>query len=302
MALVKGVDVGGYIEIPRSIRFMNPVQFMQGSGFLPRRSRVYFVDGLNGSDSYDGTAASKPFATIGKARTVMNARIDWAATPWANGDFMIIAPGEYAENLTSLPYGCTMIGVGHDVRDGQNGVKIKPETGHPFTGSSVINSAFYNICFESPGADEAFDANVVNNCHFENCMFTGAAETTTCTEAFEVSDCVKTTFKSCWFCNAAYGMRFEYADAGDSISYVLIDDCVITGVGTCGIYTSANLVGPHSLITRTHIGGGGQTLTHGVSDTSHIFEMDWSCIEASTAVGSALRGVNGSYGNGTLLT
>lgn len=292
----------GYNELEGNTRFMDRVEFMQGSGLLLKRSVNFYVDGKDGDDTNNGLSMDRPKATIAAAIALMNARIDWSESPWARGDNLFIAAGKYTENLTSLPYGCNVYGLGHDVRDGQNGVKIAPVAGSPVDVGSVLNSSFYNISFESPDTNPAFDAEIINNCYFENCFFTGLPEVTTATEAFITLDATKTTFKRCWFCNADYGLRFVYADANDKVAYVVIDDCIITGVSTCGIYTSTNLVGPHSLIKNTHIGGGGQTLTHGINDLSHVFEMAWSTIEASTAIGGALRGVSGSYGNGTLLT
>ena len=294
----------GYFELAHKVRFLERAEFMQGAGLLLKRSTDFYVDGKDGNDNHNGLSMDRAFKTIEAAITAMNARISWAESPWARGDICYIAPGTYAEVLTSLAHGVTFIGLGHDVRDAQNGVKIKPVAGSPVNVGAVVNSAFYNIGFESPDASPAFDAEILNNCHFENCFFSGAAESVACTEALITLDATKTTFKDCWFCNAGYGLRFKYADANDKAAYVLIDGCIITGIGTCGIHTSTNLVGPHSVIKNTHIGGGGQTLTTGINDLSHLFEVIWSTIEASTAIGGsgAPRSVNGSYGLGVLLT
>lgn len=294
----------GYDEVTRKIRFLDRVEFIQGAGLLLKRSREFYVDGKDGDDNNNGLSLDKAFATIGAAITAMNARISWAESPWARADVCYIAPGTYAEALTSLAHGVTFIGMGLDIRDAQNGVKIKPAAGSPVDVGAVVNSSFFNIAFESADSNPAFDAEILNNCHFENCFFTGAAESVTCTEALITLDATKTTFKNCWFCNAGYGLRFKYADANDKVAYVLIDGCIITGIGTCGIHTSLNLVGPHSVIKNTHIGGGGQTLTTGINDLSHLFEVIWSTIEASGAIGGsgAPRSVNGSYGLGVLLT
>lgn len=302
MAWLKGERRNGYIQVDDQVSF-NANIIGGGLGTpLPYRSKIYYVDGLNGSDTANsGTSPDAAFATIEQAITTVNARIDWSASPWAKFDYIYIAPGTYAENITALPHGVTMVGMGHDVRDAQAGVKIKPASGIPVTASACVNSAFYNIGFESPDTNEAFYCGILNNCYFQDCFFSGTAEAVTTTEAFYTNDSVKTTFRRCWFANAGYGMRFEYADGGDSISYVLIDECYVTGCGTAGIYTSTNLVGPHSMIKNTHVGGGGQTLTTGIDDNSNLFEVNWCTIEATTAIDGG-RGVNGSYGNGVLLT
>lgn len=300
MAMLKGERIDGYVNINDSVRFNGTVLGMGGG--LPKRSHVYYVDGKSGNDRNTGKTWGGAFKTLAKAYDVVRGRIDWAATPWGNYDFIYVAPGSYVENITALPHGAMTIGLGWDMRDGQCGVKIAPASGAPVEVGGFVNGGFVNVGFESADTSEPFTSTILNNCYFENCFFTGAAESVTALAAVLAADCTKTTFKRCWLANAAYGFKFVYADAGDGINYCDIDQCLITGIGTAGIYTSTNLVGPHSVIRNTHIGGGGQTLTYGVDDQSHIFEMLWSTIEASTAVNGALRGTNGSYGNGVLLT
>ncbi len=289
-------------RVPDMLEHMGGVPVINALAMLPRyNSNIYWVDGANGSDGNDGLAWDRAFATIAKAVTTMNDRISWSATPWANRDIMIIAPGTYAENLTSLPYGCTIIGLGHDVRDGQNGVKVKPASGDPVDVGALINTAIYNVGFESPGTGAAFDADICNNNYFEGCFFTGAAEATTAVYAFITTDLTKTTFKNCWFCNADYGAYFNYTDANDKVAYLLMEDCLITGCDTAGIYTHANLVGPHSIVRHCTITGSGQTLTKGIDDNAGVIDEMFNAIEATTAV-EGVRSSNGSYGNGVLLT
>jgi len=264
-------------------------------------SKTYFVDTTNGSDGNAGESHDTAFATIAAAITAANARIDWSTSPWAKNDIIIIMPGTYAENLTSLPYGCTMIGLGHDTRDAQFGVKIKPASGDPVDVGAMINTAIYNIGFDAPGTTPAFDADVCNNNYFENCFFSGPPETTTCTEAFITTDATKTTFNHCWFANAGVGMKFNYTDANDKACYILIENCVITGCSTDGIFTHANLVGPHFVARHNTIVGGGQTLAEGIDDNAGIIDESFNAIEATTAV-AGVRSSNGSYGNGALLT
>lgn len=304
MPWAKGPRQDGVIQLNDSYNFRGTVLGVGSPGFPPARASVYYVDGKSGSDSNTGKSWEGAFATIAKFNTVARARVNWSDTPWARADICYIAPGTYAENLTTMTHGAMYIGMGHDIRDAQLGVKIKPASGSPINLDGLVNTAFFNIGFESADTSRAFDCTVLNNCYFDTCFFSGAAESVTCTEAFYTSDCVKTTFKNSWFCNAGYGMRFEYVDGGDSISYLLVEDCIISGVGTCGIYTSLNLVGPHSIVRRTDVYGGGQTLTTGVNDLSHILQLSGVNIEATTAIGAsgAPRGVNFSYGNGTLLT
>lgn len=263
-------------------------------------SNVYYVDVNRGSDSWDGLSKSKPFATIAKAVAVMNARIDWSDSPWARHDIMVIAPGTYAENLTSLPYGGVMIGLGHDMRDAQQGVNIKPASGDPVDVSSCINAAFYNIGFEASGAIPAFDADICNNVLFYGCRFAGAAATNT-TTGFVTKDAVYLKFIDCEFVNLDKGFDANYADAGDSLTELLIKDCIFRRIDTAGIEISTNLVGGGALVQGCTIMGGGSTLAIGIDDNSGILDLVDCYITATDPV-DACRSANGCYGNGSLLS
>lgn len=291
----------GYTNFPNGLTsFGIPLP----NGGLPLKknsANYYFVDTANGADTNNGLSPDKAYATIAKAVTTVNARINWSASPWGTGDVIVVFPGTYAENLTSLQYGATMYGIGYDIRDGQNGVKIKPASGDAVDVGACINAEFHNICFESVDTAAAFDAAVCNNVLFQNCMFTGAAEATTAVYGFWTSDLTKTTFRNCWFCNADNGAYFTYTDANDKVAYLLMEYCVFTGCSATGIYTHTNLVGPHSVVRHCTITGSGQTLTIGIDDNAGVLDEAFNAIEATTAV-DGVRSSNGSYGNGVLLT
>jgi hypothetical protein len=291
----------GFYVMKKKIAFADKVMFEQGAGLLPARTIDFFVDGKDGSDNFDGLSMDQPKATVAAAVTAMNARIDWSETPWARADNLYIAPGVYAENLTALPYGCKIIGLGHDVRDAQAGVKIKPASGLPVSVTSCINSAFYNIGFESVDTSAAFATVNCNNVLFEGCFFSGAAEATTAVYAFYASDVTKATFRDSWFCNADNGFYVNYVDGGDKLAYLLMEDCMITGCSATGIYVSTQLVGVHNVVRHNTIIGGGQTLAIGIDDNIACIDESFNCIEATTAV-DGVRSSNGSYGNGVLLT
>ena len=268
--------------------------------FKTYTSKVYYVDTVNGSDNNSGESIREAKATIAAAVTLVNNRISWSDSPWGRRDIIIILPGTYAENLTSLPYGAVMYGVGLDNRDAQSGVKVKPASGDPVDVGSCINTEFYNIGFESPGTGAAFDADICNNSYFYNCFFTGAAEATTAVYAFYTTDATKLTLDNCWFCNADNGIYFNYTNANDKAAYVNIKDCIITGCSATGIYTHKNLVGPHSVVRGTHISGSGQTCLIGIDDNAGILDVSWTTTESSTGF-SGCRSVNGSYANGSLI-
>jgi len=277
-----------------------------GGGSIPisLNANYYFVDGKHGSDSYDGLSATNAFATIGQANTACRARVNWANTRWAVNDVIVIAPGVYTENLTTMSHGCVYYGLGWDNRDGQFGVKFKPASGAPVDVGSLINSAFFNIGFETAetdASDRVFDSTITNNCLFQNCWFSGPAETATAV-GFYASDCTRTKFINCEFTCLDVGMDIVYVDAGDGFNHCLIDGCNFMQIDTAGIRVSANLVGPSSIVTRSNFLGAGQTLGIAVDDNAGgILDVTW-CAAESTSGYTNCRSVNASYNNGALVT
>ena len=270
--------------------------------FFGQQSKYYFVDVTNGNDDSNGLSPSSAKATIASAITAINARVDWSASPWSNHDVILIAPGTYTENLTSLPYGATLYGLGLDLRDAQNGVKIKPATGAPVDVGTCINTAFYNINFETAetdAGDPCFDADICNNNQFINCRFSGPAESATAV-GFVTKDAVANKFLDCEFDCLDKGIDVNYADGGDSFSHNLIRDCRFTQIDTAGIEISTNLVGPSSIVERCVFAGAGQTMAIGVDDNSGILDLVDLYITATDPVDSC-RSANGCYGNGSLL-
>jgi len=261
---------------------------------------VYYVDGRVTS-SGNGLSWSKAYKTIAEANTVMQNRIDWAASPWANNDICFIGPGTYAENLTTLAHGCWYVGAGWDMRDGQFGTKIKPATGAPIDVGAAVNIGFTNIGFESPGTYPAFDSDILNSCFFDNCYFTGPAETSTITACIVTKDAVMNRIIECIFSCADKGIDVNYADANDSFSHNKIIDCIFDQIDSAGIEISSSLVGPSSLVKRCSFHGAGVTMSYAISDGSAILDVSW-CDAESTSGFNGVRSVNASYNNGALVT
>ena len=302
MSLLKGIKrTDGFIEIDDKVRFKKNVEFHQGPGINFDRQNTYYVDGRDGSDNYTGLDPTNAKATIAAAITVMNARIGWSNSPWAQRDVLYIAPGSYAEELTALPYGCVVVGVGHDIHSGKNGVIIKPASGYPVEVTSTINTAFYNLSFVSPDTSAAFKTVNLNNSYFYNCKFSGLPSATTAVYGVYCSDLSGTWFDHCWFMNADNGLYINYVDGGDKCAKLLVENCMFTGLAATGIYVSTQLVGEHSIVRHNTIIGGGQTLTLGIDDNIACIDESFNSIEATTAV-DGVRSSNGTYGNGTLLT
>lgn len=195
-----------------------------------------------------------------------------------------------------------MVGLGLDLRDAQNGVKIKPATGAPVDVGAVINTAFYNIHFETAetdAGDPVFDAEICNNNQFINCRFSGPAETATAV-GFVTLDAVANKWLDCEFDCLDKGLDVNYADANDSFSHNLLRDCRFTQIDTAGIEISTNLVGPSSIVERCILVGAGQTMAIGIDDNVGILDLVDCYITATDPV-QGCRSANGCYGNGALL-
>jgi hypothetical protein len=276
--------------------------------FWPRsNARVYFVDGLNGNDNNDGLAMDRPFDTIAAAITVANARVNWSATPWANGDIIVISPGVYAENITTLPYGCTMIGLGDSFDlNGERGVTIKPASGAPVDCTSAINMRIHNIAFESPDTTVCFQADNFNRNIVTNCIFSGlAGASPTTVKGLEiVKDMTGNRISNCVFQVVRNGIYIVTDNANSKqASGNIIEHCYIRGGDQTGIYFHANCVPSLTMINDCIIGGGGATLALGLDDDTDVVEVYNTMFEAtSNDPVSGAGKYNHCYLNGALIT
>lgn len=270
----------------------------------PISGNTYFVS-KSGSDADPGTY-DEPFLTIARAITVMNARINWSATPWARQDRVYIFPGVYAENLTSLPYGCEMIGLG-DAFDlnGQRGVTIKPATGSAVDVTSCINMRIHNICFASADTEAIFQADNLNRNIISHCLFSGnpGASPTTTIGIEVVKDMTGTRITDCVVLVCNIGMKFVADNANSKqITGDIIENCYITGSDTAGIYFDANCVPSMTQINNCIINGGGTTLALGLDDNSAAVHVSNTMFEATACDPASGSGhYNHCYLNGTLL-
>jgi hypothetical protein len=276
-------------------------------------SNYYFVDKLNGLDGNTGLSAKEPKATIAAAVTLMNATIDWATSPWADNHVLVIAPGLYAENLTSLPYGCTVIGLG-DAFDlnGERGVTIKPASGSPFDATSVINMKIHNICFESPDTSPCFDVENFNRNIVTHCVFTGKTDGTT-THCFRVKDetnadgngdMTGSRLSDCIFQVAEIGFEVE-TDNGSSkqASGNIIEHCIFRGITAKGLYFHADCVPSYTMVNHCIVGDGSTTLALGIDDDTDLVGVNWTTFEATANDPASGAGkYNGCYLNGGLIT
>lgn len=262
-------------------------------------SNYYFVDGTNGGAARDGKSPDTALDTWAEAIALMNAEIDWGISRWATNPVLLIAPGSYDENITSLPYGATIMGLGYDLRDAQNGVKLCPSSGDPIDVNSAINLTMINIGIEAKDAVAAFDADICNNVKFFGMRFAGSAAENVAT-GFVSKDSVATEWHNCEFVNLDKGIDINYADGGDSFTEALINYCLFRRIDTAGIEISTNLVGGGATVKDTTIMGGGVTLAKGIDDNSGILDLI-NCYITATDPVEGCRSANGCYGNGSLL-
>ena len=277
--------------------------------FVRGEAKTYFVDGQSGSDGNSGLKPSEALATIAAAVTKVNSAIDWSGSPWATGDVIAVAPGVYAENLTSLPYGGAVIGLG-DAFDlnGQRGVTIKPASGSPVDCTSIINCRLQNLCFESPDTSVVFQADNLNRNIIQDCVFSGlpGASPTTVKGLETVLDMTGNWIKGCVFQVVRNGI-YIVVDNGSSkqASGNIIEDCYIRGADQTGVYLDANSVPSYTVLNRCNIGDKGTTLALGLDDNTDIVSC-FNCNFVATANDPATGGGGGAYNNcylnGALIT
>jgi hypothetical protein len=274
-----------------------------GIPIMVGQNKYYYVDGKYGSDSSPNGSIDAPYATIAKATTIARARVDWAATPWAKRDIIVVAPGTYAENLTALAHGCIYWALGWDNRDAQMGVKIQPATGQPVDVGGFINGAFFGFGFQTSGTEKCFEGGIVNNCLFAGCRFEGAAETSTAAKLFECCDLVRTKFLDCEFScgDVGFDILGTGGDPYSKMAHSIIKGCRFDQIDTAGIRTTLGMVGVSNLVDDCRMYGGGTTMALGIDDNAGIIDVMNTNV-VGTAAFDGCRSVSNCYENGVLTT
>lgn len=293
-----GVPTAGISGIPLSMPYNQGEQ---------EYGKYYFV-GKGGSDGQTGRSWEARVATIDQALTLSNADIAtaWDEAPWAPNNTIIIAPGSYAENITTGIWGVNLIGLG-DAFDinGERGVNIEPATGSPYDGTSVINSRIHNIAFESKDTSPCFEADNFNRNIVSDCVFHGNTGDTT-TNAFEVvKDMTGSRFTNCVFHRADVGIYINTDNANSKQAPGnIIEYCYVTGCTSKGIYFDANTVPSFTIINHCIVGDGSTTLTLGLDDdTSQVGVFNTMFTATGNDPATADGGkYNNSYLNSVLLT
>jgi hypothetical protein len=228
---------------------------------------VYYVDGSHpdASDNNDGTDPNQPKATIQSAITASNATIDWAATPPYTGmNWIIVSPGEYAENLTP-PYYCKVIGLGLATGNTTDVcVDIHPAAGSPLAGTG-LGAHWYNIRFTCDTAVPVLDFGVMNSCVFENCAITDG-NPGLATVGIDTTDANSSWIIGCLFKGNTNPLTIGIRSTGDFYSCRVVgcEICAVTtGIDLAGAALCGNAVAAGNLVW----GGGGVLLATGINDS-----------------------------------
>jgi len=257
-----------------------------------------------GSDENDGLTWDTAFATIAKAVSVSNGYINWSGSPWAPNTEIHIAPGKYAENLTSLPYGGALIGYGDAFdADGERSVRIKPATGAAIAATSIINCRMENLNIQVADASKIIEATNFNNNQMLHCSLQGPPEATTALAGLSLTDAVSNLIRDCQFFYMDVGIDWTSGGGPTSVRN-WIDRNVFSYISEAGIRFHSTTVVPITHITHNFIDGGSQTLAIGID--INMGTPTVSCygnfISATTGIDGDTTGnfIGGNYVNGVL--
>jgi hypothetical protein len=267
----------------------------------------YFVDKLRGYDGAPCDSPERASDNIADAITLMNNSISWSASPWGPRKVLVIAPGKYEENITSLPYGCAMVGLGNwfDL-NGENGVVIKPASGSPVDCTSIINMLIANIAFESPDASVVFQVDNFNRNVMRNVLISGLpGESITTTKGFEtVKDMTGNLIEDCVFQVIKNGIYIVTDNANSKqASGNIIRNSTVRGCDTKGIYFYQHCVPSYTEVVNCIIGDGSTTLALGIDDDSDLVHFVDCKIRATACDPTSGAGkYSHCYLNGALIT
>jgi hypothetical protein len=270
------------------------------------RQIYYFVDGLRGRAAGVATAQD-PISTIAGAITKVNASINWSASPWAPRKVIVVAPGKYAENLTALPYGAHLVGLGNffDL-NGENGVVVQPASGSPVDVESMINCVIENMAFKSPDTSPVFQVDNFNRNVMRNVLLEGLPGVSpTTTRGLEiVKDMTGNWLQNVVIQVITHGLYIDTDNASSKQAVGnIIKDCIIRGCSTVGMYFEVNTSPSYTEVINCIIGDGSTTLALGVDDDTDLVHFIDCKIRATACDPASGAGkYSHCYLNGALIT
>lgn len=265
-------------------------------------SHIFFVDqnnpnALDADNGEHGQSWEKPYKTIAYAITRNNATLDWSPDQgewWGQNNYILIAPGKYAGHLASVPYGCTVIGLGSsmDFPTDEGSVIIYCVDDTVITTSSLTSVTFKNITFycDDPTSGKNVVTAIMNNSAFINCRFhTNIANLDT---HLEIGDMTRSVIRGCKFSSGTtHAATAINICAGSKTAFFgsLIEENLI-GAATNGILVDATLAlsGGGTFIRKNEIaypvtGIAIKKASHGIRITNNTIMASSDCIENPVA-------------------
>ena len=211
---------------------------------LPYVGDIYYVDGVNGNDSYGGTRPDNAFATLSKAL---------AATTNYHHDVIVIVPTSIG---TGEPYAITetaaiawnkslthLIG---DVSPSMLSQRVKVYTAtaalSPFVTISGQGCIFKNVMFYSAATTNYINVRVSGNRnYFENCHFAGLMNATAAANAtgssLELYGAQENVFVNCTVgadtvTRTANNANLRFALGSDTVARNIFAGCVFPMIAT----------------------------------------------------------------------
>lgn len=223
--------------------------------FIAPNGRVYYVDkGI--TTSGNGSRWSKAFKTIQEAITASNSTIDWGANPWLVDNWIVVAPGEYAEALTA-PYSAHIIGMG--VLGTDTAVEIHPALGSPLSGTG-LGLHLANLRFETTESKDVIDFGICNNCFIENCELVCGVAATGAHAFLSTENCTHLRLYNCSLQYGGGGVPYDYGlhFAGGADKFLHHSDIkgnIIQGVKSAGtgIYIQNTCTATNTIIQENII-------------------------------------------------
>jgi len=271
-----------------------------GLRMIPQ-GEAWYVDGSHplARDGNDGVDPRAPLLTIQEAIDRVNATIDWATTPPYKGvPWIIIAPGQYAENLTP-PFYCKMLGLGLATGNTNDWcVNIEPLTGSPLAGTGLALHMM-NIRLTCNDANPVMDFGVMNSCVFEGLAIVDG-NPGLATVGIDTTGANSSQILRCRFVGNSNPLTRGIRSTGDFFGCV-VEDCHIEAV-TCGIDLSgAALVGnaliKHNVVMATTVGiddsvvGGSAVIDNWVSAADAISHANMNRVIANHVMNGAVGAV-----------
>ena len=242
--------------------------------------RVYYVNNITGSSSYDGLSWETPFDEVSTAITASEAfRVLPSGTTndYVRNVIYVQGTGTAYTALSALPLYCDIIGIGANVRGTNQGVpRIGSDTvaeSGCITTVTVRGLGVYNIQFQAGIDKHCLDIASMYRSEFVNCSFmTNGAATGNPDAGVRVSAGMGSViFRDCFFgssCSVDTEPDIGFSLEGTSFHNCLIEDCFITGL-TAGIYVASTCVTNWgSWVRNNFIGDGSQTMAIAVDDNS----------------------------------